>query len=456
MKVADILKITDGKLLSGAPGQDVDLSTVSTDSREIKKGEFFLALSGPFFCGTDYAAAAFGKGASGALVERPIMAGGKRKPVILVKDSTKALQAIAAWHRAKFPIPIVCITGSNGKTTTKDMASHILSAKYNVLKNEGTRNNHIGVPQTLLKLGKSHDVCVLELGTNHKGEIRALAAIARPDIAVITNIGPSHLEFLGDLEGVYNEKRQLLDLLGARGLAVLNGDDEFLLNIDGPKAVTYGLSASNDLAADILSVDRDRIAFSVNGRAEFRLNLLGTHNVYNALAAIAVASILGVGMKAAREALAGYRPSSMRLGRLTVNGLEIINDSYNSNPLSMRMALEAIRQYPARARWVVSGDMLELGSDAPRFHEMVGKLIAASAVEGLVTFGELSKHTLSAAMRGGMDARSLWHCASHDEIAGILKRVTKEGDIVLVKGSRSMKMESVIEKLQSEGLRAKG
>ena len=448
MQVKEILKITDGRLLSGAPGQDVDLSTVSTDSRLIKKGEFFLALSGPFFCGTDYAEDAFGKGASGALVERPIKAGDKKKIVILVKDSTKALQAIAASHRVKFPIPVVCITGSNGKTTTKDMVSHILSAKYNVLKNEGTKNNHIGVPQTLLKLDRAHDVCVLELGTNHKGEIRALAAIARPDIAVITNIGPSHLEFLGDLEGVYNEKRQLLDLLGTRGLAVLNGDDEFLLKIDAPKAVTYGLSASNDLIGSILSVDRDRIAFSVNGGVEFSLNLLGTHNVYNACAAIAVASMLGIGAKAAREALAGYRPSSMRLGRLTVNGLEIINDSYNSNPLSMRMALEAIQRYPARARWVVSGDMLELGMHAPRFHEMIGKLIAGSAVEGLVTFGELSKHTLSAAMKGGMATGSLWHCASHDEIAGILKRVTKEGDLVLVKGSRSMRMESVIEKLK--------
>jgi UDP-N-acetylmuramoyl-tripeptide--D-alanyl-D-alanine ligase len=365
-----------------------------------------------------------------------------------VKDSTKALQAIAASHRSNFKIPVICVTGSNGKTTVKDMIGSALSAKYNVLKNEGTKNNHIGVPQTLLKLKDDHDACVLELGTNHRGEIKALADIAKPDIAVITNVGPSHLEFLEDLEGVYEEKSQILGSLGRRGFAVLNGDDEFLSRIEGARIIKYGFKPQNDIRAEIRPLNGARIGFLVNGRDLFQLNLFGAHNVYNALAAIAVSLTLGVGNKAIGKALAAHRPASMRLDRLVINGVEIINDSYNSNPLSMKAALQAIRDYPARARWVVSGDMLELGADAARLHEMIGELVATCAVEGLLTFGELSKHTISGAMKCGMDKGSLWHCESHGEIAGILRKVVKEGDLVLVKGSRSMRMESVIEKFK--------
>lgn len=448
MKVREILRITGGKLLSGSMGSDIDLTRVSTDSRTIKQGEFFLALSGPNFCGTDFARNVLKRGASGVIVERPISAKSRDRIVIKVKDSTSSLQAIAASNRAKFGMPVVCVTGSNGKTTVKDMMASVLSARYNVLKNEGTKNNHIGVPQTLLKLEKGHEACVLELGTNHAGEIRALADIARPTIAVITNVGPSHLEFLKDLEGVYNEKRQVMDFMGKDGLVVLNGDDEFLSKIDGPRVIKYGFGASNDLTARVLSIDRRGMDFTMNGLGGFRLNLLGRHNVYNALAAAAVALVLGVGTRTIAKALAGYRPTHMRLDTLKINGVEVINDSYNSNPLSLKMALEAIKDRPARARWVVSGDMLELGDEAVRFHKAAGKLIAGSAVEGLFTFGELSKHTLSHAMECGMDKNNLRHCATHEEIADILRKVAKKGDVILVKGSRSMMMEKVIEKLK--------
>jgi UDP-N-acetylmuramyl pentapeptide synthase len=186
----------------------------------------------------------------------------------------------------------------------------------------------------------------------------------------------------------------------------------------------------------------------MNGVSGFRLNLLGRHNVYNALAAAAVAFVLGVGTRTIAKALSGYRPTYMRLDPIRINGIDVINDSYNSNPLSLKMALEAIKDHPARARWVVSGDMLELGKGAVRFHEAAGKLIAGSAVEGLFTFGELSKHTLSRAMQCGMNKNNLRHCATHNEIADILKKVAKKGDVILVKGSRSMMMEKVIEKFK--------
>ena len=448
MKVKDILAITGGRLLSGRPGDDVDPARISTDSRKIGKGEFFLALSGPNFCGSDFAEDAFRKGASGAIVERAIKSGCAGKTVIQVKDSTAALQAIASSNRALSKAPVICVTGSNGKTTVKDMTASLLSSKYRVLKNEGTKNNHIGVPQTLLKLAPFHEVCVLELGTNHRGEIRSLAGMARPDIAVITNIGPSHLEFLDDLEGVYEEKRQLVEALGGKGFAVINGDDAFLSGMSGPRVVKYGFGPSNDVQGRMLSADGRTLEFVVNEKHRFRLNMLGEHNVYNALAAIAAAFVLGAGSREARHALAAYRPTHMRLDPIKIKGLNIIDDSYNSNPLSMQAALKAVKEYPASSRWVVSGDMLELGKDARRFHEMVGAEVADSAVQGLLTFGEFSRHTLSGAMRRGMGKSSLWHCSSNDEIAGILKKVAAAGDVVLVKGSRGMEMEKVIEKLK--------
>ena len=449
MKIKEILKITGGKLLSGPSGSDIDLAKISTDSRAIKGGEFFLALSGPNFCGSDFAPEALGKGASGAIVERAIVAS-KDKIIIKVKDTTKALQEIAAAHRLKSKIPVICVTGSNGKTTVKDMVAAVLSTKYNVLKNEGTKNNKIGLSQTLLKLKPEHDMCVLELGTNHKGEIKALAGLAKPTVAVLTNIGASHLEFLIDLEGVYKEKAQLLDSLKPGGVAVVNGDDPFLadIKIRRRKVLRYGLKKTNDFIAEDIRANADRIRFRLNGRTECELKLLGAHNVCNALAATAVGSIFNVGVPLAKKALIRFKPAFMRLNTLNLRGLAIINDSYNSNPSSMRTALEAIGAWPDASKWVVSGDMLELGREAVRFHAMAGELVAMSGASGLLTLGELSRHTLSGASACGMSKESLWHCDTHDEIAKILRKVTKAGDIVLVKGSRGMKMERVIERLK--------
>ncbi|MCX5677714.1 MAG: UDP-N-acetylmuramoyl-tripeptide--D-alanyl-D-alanine ligase [Candidatus Omnitrophica bacterium] len=451
MKVSEILKITDGKLLAGKRDTDIDLSKVSTDSRIIKRGEFFIALSGPNYCGSLFLKDAFKKGALGAIVESSdISAIDTDKILIRVKDSARALQDIALAHRAKFNIPVICITGSNGKTTVKDMIAAVLSGKYNVLKNEGTKNNHIGVPQTLLKLKKEHDICVLEFGTNHKGEIEALSRIAGPTLAVITNIGPSHLEYFANLDGVYKEKRRLLDSLGKGGIAVINGDDPLLARIKSGrfKVLRYGLRRSNDLRASDISAKGLELKFRVNNGREYLLKLLGMHNVHNALAAIAVASQFKVGPDAIKRALSNFKPASMRLDPLNVNGIFVINDSYNSNPASMKTALDAIRAYNGGSKWIVSGDMLELGPEAAHFHRMAGKLIANSAATGLFTFGKLSRHTLSGAFASGMEKKSLRHCGTHDEIADILKTVAREGDVVLVKGSRGMRMEKVIERLK--------
>jgi UDP-N-acetylmuramoyl-tripeptide--D-alanyl-D-alanine ligase len=450
VKIKEILKVTHGKLLSGDPEADIDLAKISTDSRVIGKGEFFLALKGPNFDGADFLEEVFKKGATGAIItKRPSQHIYGGKVLIQVDDTTSALQHIARHHRMKFHIPVIGVTGSSGKTTVKEMIASALSTKYNVLKNEGTKNNHIGVPQTLLKLNASNDIVVLELGTNHHGEIRLLSKIARPTVAVITVIGPSHLEYLKDLEGVFQAKKEIMDHMEDDGLLILNGDDEFLARIRNTRftLVRFGFNKTNDFRATSLSIDGDKISFQLDYSAHFKLRLIGSHNVYNALAAIAVATSFGIGEKALKKALLVYRPSNLRLNLIKVNGIDVINDSYNSNPLSMKLALEALKIYPARNRWVVSGDMLELGKKARHFHESLGALVSQSGARGLVTFGRYSKYTYLSAKRFGMPKDSVWHCKSHDEAACILKKVAKKGDAILVKGSRGMKMERVVEKL---------
>jgi UDP-N-acetylmuramoyl-tripeptide--D-alanyl-D-alanine ligase len=454
MKVKEIIETVQGRLLSGNPRADIELSKVSSDSRTIAKGQFFIALKGANFDGNRFVEEAFKKGAIGAIMSspqaRPFPSG---KIIIIVKDTTEALQDIAMRHRMKFDIPVVAVTGSNGKTMVKEMASAVLSKRYDVLKNAGTENNHIGVPATLLRLKEHHQVCVLEIGANHKGEIGRLSEIAGPSVAVITNIGPSHLGFFGSLDGVYKAKTEILGPLGRKnGLLIINGDDGYLSGIRQRdyRVIRYGLGKANNLYAEALSSGRASVTFVVNGTMVFGLNLCGMHNVYNALAAIALGRHFGISYRSIRDALYACNPVKMRLDICRIGGIDIINDAYNSNPLSMEAALDAVKNYPARARWVVSADMLELGKESARFHQEVGKMVARSKVDGLLTFGDLSRYTLSHAIASGMSKRRSWHCDGHDEIARILKKVARQGDAVLLKGSRSMRMEKVLDKLRAK------
>ena len=349
----------------------------------------------------------------------------------------------------QFKIPVIGVTGSNGKTTVKDMIAKVLSSKFNVLKNERTRNNHIGVPSTLLKLNNSHQICVVEMGANHRGEIRLLADIARPTIAVVTNIGPSHLEFLKDLKGVFRAKREILGILNRDSLVLLNGDDEYLSTIKGEpfKIMKFGFNEKNDFRASGVSTEGNKIKFTLNDRSRFELNLLGAHNIYNALCAIAVAYNFDISYLDTKKALLEYSLPRMRLDVKCMGGITVINDTYNSNPLSMKSALETLREYPAKVKWIVSADMLELGEREKEFHSLVGETIARSGFDGLITFGDLSRHTSSRALECGMGRDKVWHCSSREEVAGILKKIARAGDCILVKGSRSMKMEEVVEKL---------
>ncbi|MFH1189326.1 MAG: UDP-N-acetylmuramoyl-tripeptide--D-alanyl-D-alanine ligase [Candidatus Omnitrophota bacterium] len=277
-----------------------------------------------------------------------------------------------------------------------------------------------------------------------------VSRIAAPTFAVITNVGPSHLEHFGDMDGVCREKTSILKCLKPGNIALVNGDDPMLAKIKPGRfrLLRYGLGKGNDIRASKVSIKGSRMKFAVNGAETYSLKLLGAHNIHNALAAIAVARHFNVSPGAIRKSLLNYRPVSMRLDPLKVNGISIINDSYNSNPASMKAALEAVSACPARAKWIVSGDMLELGSGAARLHRAAGRLIADSEAEGLLTFGELSRHTLSGASARGMEGDRLWHCETHGQIADTLKRIARSGDVVLIKGSRAMKMERVIERMK--------
>jgi UDP-N-acetylmuramoyl-tripeptide--D-alanyl-D-alanine ligase len=350
----------------------------------------------------------------------------------------------------KFGIPVIGVTGSNGKTTSKDMIYEVLSPRFKVLKNEGTKNNHLGVPQTLLKLDDTHEVCVLEMGMNHKGEIRALSDIARPDIAIITNVGPSHLKFLKNLDGVFKAKREITEFLKKGGLLLVNGDDKYLSALKaGPFRIKrFGFDDKNDFQASLLSASLEQVEFLLNGKERFRLNVLGTHNVYNALAAIAVARHFDIGYGSIRKSLARYKPADMRLNIRQVGGIVVIDDAYNSNPLSMQSALQAMKVVPATSKWIVSADMLELGSGEKDFHKMIGESVAGYGFDGLLTFGRLSRYTHDRALECGMPRDNTRHCSSRAEIADMLRRKVGKGGAVLVKGSRAMKMEEVVQKLK--------
>lgn len=462
MKLKDIIEITRGKLLSGDLDTDIAPSRISTDSRRMQGGELFIAIKGPKFDGNDFLESALAAGAIGVITDRkgfslPAKFGGKI--LVCVRDALRAMHDIASVHRNGFKIPVVAVTGSNGKTTTKEMLWKVLSEKYPTLKNEGTKNNHIGLPQTLLMLGPDHKMCVLEVGANHSGEIRKLGSIARPRVAVITNIGPSHLEFFGDLNGVYKAKKEIMEYMDIEGnpAVVINGDDRFLSKMrpGGVKVIRFGLGYSNDFRAKVVSIDRSRMQFRVNDMTNFELNILGTHNIYNALAAISVGSFFGVSYEAMKRAIASYRPTSMRMELQNINGIDIINDSYNSNPSSMECALNTLRNYPATARWVISADMMELGKSSVLFHRMIGESVAASKVDGLLTLGKLSAHTLSQARLSGMKATRLWHFSSHEALARRLAKLANKGDVVLVKGSRCMKMEKVLKRLETHSSESK-
>jgi UDP-N-acetylmuramoyl-tripeptide--D-alanyl-D-alanine ligase len=435
----------------------MEIKGVSIDSRNIKEGDLFVALRGDRFDGHDFVPEAIKKGAWGALVERSALESrydslGGLKNIVPVEDTLFALQEMSHMHRKKYPIPIVGITGSNGKTTTKEMVAGILKQKGPVLKNEGNLNNHIGVPLTLLKLDARHRAAAVEMGMSAPGEIDLLARLVYPDVAVITNIGPAHLEFLGSLDMVAEAKAELLANLKADGTAVLNADDRYYETLRkkfNGRVLSFGIDKRADVGASDILQGKDYTDFTLQGdgaSARVRLRALGRHNLYNALAAGAAAIAAGMTIEAVKSGLDDFEPVSMRSEVKVVQGRTLLADYYNANPGSVKAALETLVTLRRGAKSIaVLGDMLELGPAGAEEHRKIGRTAARLGVHAVIALGSLSKHILEGAAEAGMPQENLFSAASHEQAAELLRSQSQNGDAVLIKGSRGMKMEKILE-----------
>ncbi len=442
-KVVELLEATGGKLVSG--NADNRVEGLSIDSRSVKRGEAFLAIKGDKFDGHDFISDVIKKGVSCIITQKDEKIEGV--VFIKVKDTVKALGDIARFNRVRFNnIPVIAVTGSNGKTTVKDMIAWVLSNKFKVLKNEGTKNNHIGLPLALLKLDRSYDAVVLEIGTNHFGEVEYLSGIARANIAVITNIGPSHLEYFKNLAGVFREKQVLLSRLNKPAIAVLNSDDKFLRRevikrSKKPFVISVGIRNKSDFFASGIKCVSGKTGFTINRRFKFALNVLGYYNIYNSLLAIAVARIFGLGYAEISSRLSKFKPPKSRLNFIEIKGIRFIDDTYNSNPLSMKQALDLLKSFPVKGRKIiVMGDMLELGSASPALHAKTIK-DALSFSDTLIGVGALTESCLDKRV----NSKNIFACKTSSEAREVLfnKVGVNSSDLVLVKGSRGMKMEEV-------------
>ena len=448
-KVNEIITATGGRLIRGDL-QD-KLAGISTDSRELNPGGAFLALKGKNFDGHDFIPAAVKLKASCIIAEKTAgLVIPRGIAVIRVKDTTLALGDIARFQRQKFDLPVIAVTGSTGKTTTKEMIAWVLSADACVLKNEGTKNNQIGLPQTLIKLKAKDDFAVVEIGTNHFGEVAYLAGIALPNIGVVTNIGPAHLEFLKDLKGVFREKSALLNNLSKPAIALLNSDDQFLRDSikrkkAGARVFSFGINKKSDFSASKIRLDSGRVRFKVNGKFDFVLSTPGSYNIYNALPAIAIGRIFGMEYRKIASRLADFKFPKGRLNLLKFKGVKFIDDTYNSNPLSLRRSLETLKNIKCKGRRIlVMGDMLELGRQKESLHrEAAGSI--TDICDLLVTVGELAGLTAKSAASLGLKSGNIFRCSCAQEARNLLFNKISPGpdDVVLVKGSRSMKMEEV-------------
>jgi UDP-N-acetylmuramoyl-tripeptide--D-alanyl-D-alanine ligase len=435
----------------------MDIKGVSIDSRNIQEGELFIALKGDRFDGHDFVPDAIRKGAWGALVERSVLEsrfslfGGLRN-ILPVEDTLNAFQEMAGMHRRKFSIPFIGITGSNGKTTTKEMLAGILKQKGPVLKNEGNLNNHIGVPLTLMKLNGRHQAAVVEMGMSRTGEIALLARLLSPTVGVITNIGPAHLEFLGSLDKIADAKGELLDNLKSDATAVLNADDQYfgkLKNKFSGRVVSFGINNPADVVGTEIRQDLRYTDFTIASSgtaAKVRLRAVGTHNIYNALAATAAAIAVGASIDSVKYGLDDFVSVVMRSEVREIQGRTVLADCYNANPASMDAAIRTVVSLALGRRSIaVLGDMLELGHSASEAHREVGRAAARSGVDMVITYGVLANDIGEGAHEAGMPNNRIFKAATHAEAAELIKELSRPGDVVLIKGSRGMKMEKILE-----------
>jgi UDP-N-acetylmuramoyl-tripeptide--D-alanyl-D-alanine ligase len=437
MMLSEIAKAVGGQML----GADVLCESVGSDSRNIVNNQLFVAIKGENFDGNTFASAAIKQGAAAVLVSD---ANTQARPAVLVNDSRMALGALAKNWRNQFQMPLLAVTGSNGKTTVKEMLAAILSAAgKNVLATQGNLNNDIGMPMTLLKLRAEHTAAVIEMGMNHLGEIDYLTRIAQPAVAVINNAGTAHIGELGSRDNIAKAKGEIFAGLADNGIAVINADDDYAaywksLNV-GKKIITFGLNKPADVSATFVQKDGiNQVNLTTpSGSVNFNLAMLGKHNISNALAASAAAVALDISNADIASGLSGMQAVKGRLQRKAgFNGAALIDDTYNANPDSMKAAIDVLATH--KNSIFVMGDMAELGADAPQMHADIGAYAKQKAIEQFFTFGDLS------AKASEIFGEKAQHFDNIENLAESLKKQMKQGVTVLVKGSRFMQMERVV------------
>lgn len=445
-----VREFTGGRLR----GENVVITAVTTDSRAVQPGSLYVAIKGDNHDGHTFLASAAANGAAAALVDHVPTDAPADLPLVLTSDSRRAYGNLAAAIRLAMESTVIAVAGSNGKTSTKKLIDHVLRSKLTGTSSPKSFNNDIGVPSTILAATPTDDFLVLEIGTNHHGEIRRLAEIAEPDIAVITSIGAEHLEYLGDLAGVRRENAQILTGLHPTGALITNGDDaEFLETIadyDG-KRLTFGFGGHNDLYATDIACGEDGTYFRLSDtRAEVFVPLLGRHTASNALAAVLVAREMGLTDREIIKALATAHGADMRLELSKVgDNITLINDAYNANPTSMRAGLQTLVDLPSAGRRVaILGDMLELGHVSDQYHREVGELAAGAKVDLLICVGPQSKLIGDVAFRAGVTVK---HFPTATEAAVAVPSMLKSGDLTLLKASRGIHLEAVANALKATG-----
>jgi len=462
MKLKEVLDSTGAVLLRGS--SECLVHGVSTDTRTLTDRALFLALDGPNFDGNRFASKAGERGAAALMLRRAPdldLAGlPPELPVAVHEAPRRALSDLASWHRSRLDVPVIGITGSSGKTTTKNILAELLSAHRRTVASPSSFNNEIGVPHTMLLADPSTEVLVVEMGTNAPGEIAALCRVARPTAGIITNVGASHLAGLGSVDGVAREKAALFESLPEDGFGVLNADSQFadlLRSRARCRVISFSVEGEGEFNAERPLYHSGGTTFTLRGR-EITFPLLGQHNVSNLLAALACCSGLGFELEDLLPSLSHLTGGHRRMEQRDLGAITLFDDTYNANPESARAAVRVLAGlHGARRRVLVMGDMLELGPDAPELHHAIGREAAESGIELLVLVGEVTQATAAGALEAGMPPRAVRHLgtvdAAVDELAGQLR----DGDVVLVKGSRAMGLEAVVEGLaQALGRRESG
>lgn len=449
LAVSEVIKATGGRLLTG--DDKIIINGVSTDSRSTKRGDLFVAIKGERFDGHQFIDAAIKNGASAVLASSSVNA--SNVALILVSDTVCALKQLAAYYRQLFNTTVVGVTGSTGKTTTKEFIYAVLSQKYDVLKTQGNFNNQIGLPLTVFNLDEKHQYAVLEMGMSALGEIHDLAYIARPHIGVITNIGLSHMEKLGSRENILMAKKEIFDFFTSNDIAVLNSDDRMLRELGSmlPYQVRYfSINNIGDIRANNIYMYKNgcyayELSMPDNQSLEIRLNIAGYHNIYNSLAAAAVGYEACVPVELIKRGIEGISSTPQRLRILEVSNVKLIDDTYNANPDSMKAAIDALCDVAKGRKIAVLGDMLELGHIAEQAHEEIGRFVAQKGIDVLVVIGDMAHLIAQGALNEGMFPDSIHEFKSNDDAEAWLDANLRDGDAMLVKGSHGMHMNEIVD-----------